>query len=215
MLCTFCTQYASKFGKLISGHRPGKGQFPFQSQRKPMPKNAQTTAQLHSSHMLLKCLKFSKPGISNTWTVNLQMFNLVLEKAEEPEIKLPSPIGSLRKQESSRKTFPSPMHESEKSKWSRSVVSDPQRPHGLQPSRLLHPWDFPGRSTGVGCHCLLHTSVWDECNCLSLGLEWKLTFSRPVATDEFSKFAGMLSAALSQHHLSGFERAQLEFHHLH
>ena len=40
-------------------------------------------------------------------------------------------------------------------KWSRSVVSDPQRPHGLQPSRLLHPWDFPGRCTGVGCHCLL------------------------------------------------------------
>ena len=40
-------------------------------------------------------------------------------------------------------------------KWSRSVVSNPQRPHGLQPSRLLHPWDFPGKSTGVGCHCLL------------------------------------------------------------
>ena len=40
-------------------------------------------------------------------------------------------------------------------KWSRSVVSNPQRPHGLQPSRLLHPWDFPGTSTGVGCHCLL------------------------------------------------------------
>ena len=37
----------------------------------------------------------------------------------------------------------------------RSVVSDPQRPHGLQPSRLLRPWDFPGKSTGVGCHCLL------------------------------------------------------------
>ena len=44
----------------------------------------------------------------------------------------------------------------------------------------------------------------------SLGLEWKLTFSSPVATAEFSKFAGMLSAALSQHHLLGFEIAQLE-----
>ena len=41
-------------GKLSSGHRPGKGQFSFQSQRKAMPKNAQTTAQLHSSHMLVK-----------------------------------------------------------------------------------------------------------------------------------------------------------------
>ena len=48
------TQYASKFGKLSSGHRPGKGQFSFQSQRKAMLKNAQTTAQLHSSHMLVK-----------------------------------------------------------------------------------------------------------------------------------------------------------------
>ena len=52
-------------------------------------------------------------------------------------------------------------------------------------------------------------------HCLSLGLEWKLMFSSPVATAEFSKFAGILSAALSQHHLSGFETAQMEFHHLH
>ena len=49
-----CTQYASKFGKLSSGHRMGKDQFSFQSQRKAMPKNAQTTTQLHSSHMLAK-----------------------------------------------------------------------------------------------------------------------------------------------------------------
>ena len=48
------TQYANKFGKLSSGHRTGKGQFSFQSQRKVMPKNAQTTAQLHSSHTLVK-----------------------------------------------------------------------------------------------------------------------------------------------------------------
>ena len=50
MLWKCCTQYASKFGKLSSGHRTGKGQFSFQSQRKAMPKNAPTTAQLHSSH---------------------------------------------------------------------------------------------------------------------------------------------------------------------
>ena len=41
-------------GKLSSGHRTGKGQFSFQSQRKAVPKNAQTTTQLHSSHMLVK-----------------------------------------------------------------------------------------------------------------------------------------------------------------
>ena len=45
---------ASKFGKLSSGHRTGKGQFSLQSQRKAMPKNVQTTTQLHSSHMLVK-----------------------------------------------------------------------------------------------------------------------------------------------------------------
>ena len=48
--------------------------------------------------------------------------------------------------------------------FSRSVVSDPQWPYGLQPTRLLCPWDFPGRSTGVGCHCNL-TDTWTNlCN---------------------------------------------------
>ena len=50
VLHSICQQ----IGKLSSGHRPGKGQFSFQSQIKAMPKNAQTTAQLHSSHMLVK-----------------------------------------------------------------------------------------------------------------------------------------------------------------
>ena len=40
-------------------------------------------------------------------------------------------------------------------KWSRSVVSDCSRPHGLLPTRLFHPWDFPVKSTGVGCRFLL------------------------------------------------------------
>ena len=104
MLWKCCTQYASKFGKLSSGHWTGKGQFSFQSQRKAMRNNVQTTAQLHSSHTLVKqCSKFSKGGFNSTWTVNFQMFKLDLQKAEEPEIKLPISIGSLKKQESSRK----------------------------------------------------------------------------------------------------------------
>ena len=45
---------SNKSGKLSSGHRTGKGQFSFQSQRKAKPKNAQTTTQLHSSHTLAK-----------------------------------------------------------------------------------------------------------------------------------------------------------------
>ena len=105
MLWKWCTQYGSKLGKLSSGYKTGKGRFSFQSQRKAMPKNGQTTTQLHSFHTLVKqCSKFSKPGFSNTWTLKFQMFKLVLEKAEEPEIKLPTSAGSLKKQESSRKT---------------------------------------------------------------------------------------------------------------
>ena len=49
-----CTQYASKFGKCSSGHRTGNGQFSFQSQRRAMLKNIQTTIQLHSFLMLAK-----------------------------------------------------------------------------------------------------------------------------------------------------------------
>ena len=55
--------------------------------------------------------------------------------------------------------FPSPMHESEKWKWSRSIRSDSSWPHGLQSIRLLRPWYFPGKSTGVGCCCLLLTHI--------------------------------------------------------
>ena len=67
----------------------------------------------------------------------------------------PPSLGFSRQEHWSGLPFPSPMHESEKWKWSCSVVSNSQRPHGLQPTRLLRPWDFPGKSTGVGCHCLL------------------------------------------------------------
>ena len=46
--------YASKFGKLSNGHRTGKGQFSFQSQRRSIPMNVQITTQLHSSHTSAK-----------------------------------------------------------------------------------------------------------------------------------------------------------------
>ena len=72
----------------------------------------------------------------------------------------PPSLGFSRQEHWSGLPFPSPMHESEKSKWSRSVVSDSLPPHGLQPTRLLRPWDFPGKSTGVGCHCLLLKSPY-------------------------------------------------------
>ena len=65
-------------------------------------------------------------------------------------------LGFSRQEHWSGLPFPSPMHKIEKWKWSHSVMSDSSRPHGLQPIRLLLPWDFPGKSAGVGCHCLLH-----------------------------------------------------------
>ena len=141
MLWKCCTQYTSTFGKLSSGHRPGKGQLSFQSQRKAMPKNAQTTTQLHSSHMLVKsCSKFSKPGFSNTWTVNFLMFKLVLETAEEPEIKLPISAGSWKKQESSRNTsisalltMPKPL-----TVWITINVENSERDGNSRPSNLPH-----------------------------------------------------------------------------
>ena len=90
--------------------------------------------------------------------------------------RLPS-LGFSRQEHWSGLPFPPPMHESEKWKWSRSVVSDSSWPHGLQPTRLLHPWDFPGKSTGVGWRCLLWICYWKTPN--SALISWRsrrLTF---------------------------------------
>ena len=60
-------------------------------------------------------------------------------------------------------------------KWSRPVVSDSLRPRGLQPTRLLHPWDSPGKNTGVGCHFLLQ--------CLKVNSESEVAQSCPTPHD--------------------------------
>ena len=67
----------------------------------------------------------------------------------------PPSLGFSRQEHWSGLPFPPPMHESVKWKGSLSVLSDSLQPHGLQPTRLLCPWDLPGKSTGVGCHRLL------------------------------------------------------------
>ena len=96
----------------------------------------------------------------------------------------PPSLGFSRQEPWSGLPFPSPMHESEKWKWSHSVVSDPQQPHGLQPSRLLCPWDFPGRSTGVGCHCLLLVAILGGllksgiCKLTARSIPWCVLFDR-------------------------------------
>ena len=96
MLWKWCTQYARKFGKLSSGHRTGNGQFSLQCQRMFKLPLSYTLSYVSKP-------KFSKPGFNSAWTVSFQIFKLDLEKAEEPEIKLPISAGSLKKQESSRR----------------------------------------------------------------------------------------------------------------
>ena len=84
--------------------KTGKSQFSFQCQRRAMPRNVQTIIQLHSFHMLARlCSKSFKLGFSSTWTKNFQMYKQGFEETEEPEIKLPTFIGSWGKQGSSRK----------------------------------------------------------------------------------------------------------------
>ena len=90
----------------------------------------------------------------------------------------PPSLGFSRQEHWSGLPFPSPMRESEKWKWSRSVMSVSSWPHGLQPIRLLRPWDFPGKSTGVGCHCLLHhLPLWDLNH-------------RTLSSSDFNQFSG-------------------------
>ena len=101
MLLKCCAQYASKFGKLSSGHRTGKG---------PIPKkgNAKECSNYHTialiSHISKVMLKILQARLQQYVNHELADFKLVLEKVEEPEIKLPTFAGSSKKQESSRKT---------------------------------------------------------------------------------------------------------------
>ena len=88
----------------------------------------------------------------------------------------PPSLGFSRQEHWSGLPFPSPTHESEKWKWSHSVMSKTWRPHGLQPTRLLRLWDFPGKSTGVGCHCLprKRSLVFPILLFSSISLHWSL-----------------------------------------
>ena len=99
----------------------------------------------HVSYLLLLLSRFSHVRLCAT--------------PQTAAYQAPPALGFSRQEHWSGLPFPSPMHESEKWKWSRSVMSDSLRPHGLQPTGLLRPWDFPGKSTGVGCHFLPHIKV--------------------------------------------------------
>ena len=100
-----CIQYVSKSGRPSSGHRTGKDKSSFQFPRKVVLKNVLIIRQFNSPLILVKsCLKSCMLGFSIMQTKNFQMFKLGLQKEEEPEIKLPTFIGSQRKLGNSRKT---------------------------------------------------------------------------------------------------------------
>ena len=105
MLLKPCTQYAALIWKTQQWPQAWKRSVFISVPKKGIAKecsNYRTIALI--SHASKVMLKFSKPGVSNMWTMNFQMFKLVLEKAEEPELKLQTSAGSSKKQESSRKT---------------------------------------------------------------------------------------------------------------
>ena len=106
-------------------------------------KVSDTTEQLILSLQLPKEKSFK--------SVNLLL--LLLSHFSRVQLCATPSLGFSRQEHWSGLPFPFPIHKSEKWKWSPSVMSDSSRPHGLQPTRLLRPWDFPGKSTGVGCHC--------------------------------------------------------------
>ena len=95
MLCKCCTKYASKFGKLHSGHRTRKGQFSFQSQRKANVKEYLNYSTIvFISHASKKMFKVLQVRFQQCVIKSFHVYKLDLEKAEEPEIKLTASIGS-------------------------------------------------------------------------------------------------------------------------
>ena len=108
-------------------------------------------------HCLLQCMEVKSES-------EVTQSCLTLATPWTAAYQAPPSMGFSRQEYWSGLPFPSSMHGSEKWKWSRSVMSDSSWLHGLQPTRLLRPWDFPGKSTGVGCHCLLQDREWGGIN---------------------------------------------------
>ena len=105
MLWKCCTQYVGKFGKLSSGHRTGKDQFhsnPKEGQCKECSNYCTIALISHTSDVILKMLQVRLQQYMNGELPDVQA--RFIEKAEEPEIKLPTSTGSSKKQDSSIKT---------------------------------------------------------------------------------------------------------------
>ena len=105
LIRSWCWQAYFKLEIAWSRHVDSLGLIYAHSRPLEMPKNVQTTIHLCSFCKLVRlCSKSIKLGFCSTWTENFQLYKLGFEEAEEPEIKLPTLVGSWRKQRRSRKT---------------------------------------------------------------------------------------------------------------
>ena len=118
-----------------------------------------------------RTLEWVAISFSNAWKWKMKVKSLncvrLIATPWTVAYQAPPSMGFSRQEHWSGLPFLSPMHESEKWKWSHSIVSDSSRPHGLQPTRLLHPWDFPGKNTRVHkliqpnvCFTIKHSKRW-------------------------------------------------------
>ena len=109
MLSKCCTQYATKFGKLSSGHRTGKGQFSFQSQKRAMPKNAHYHTIALISHASKGMLKIFQARLQQEVNWELPDEQARFRKGRGTRGQMANICWSQKKQENSRKTFPAPL----------------------------------------------------------------------------------------------------------
>ena len=112
--------------------------------------------------------------VKYTWVNEVAQSCLTLCNPWTVAHQAPLSLGFSKPEHWSGLPFPPPMHESEKWKWTRSVMSDSQRPHGLQPNRLLRPWNFLGKSTGMGAidvHLTSFLCMWTSS--FSSNICWK------------------------------------------
>ena len=137
MLWKCCTQHASKFGKLSSGHRTGKVSFHSNPKERQCQKcsNYHTIALVsHASKVMLKILQVRLQQYINQELPDVQAGF----KKEESEIKLPASVGSSKQRESSRK-IPTPLHWLRQSRWlcrSQQTVENSERDGNTRPPDL-------------------------------------------------------------------------------
>ena len=159
--------------------------------------------------MLAKqCSKFSKPGFYSMRTVNLQMFKLDLEEAEEPEIKLPTSAGSLKKQESSRKTSTSALLTMLKplTVWTTTNCGNSSRDGNTRPPDLAS-WEIFMQVKKQQLKLEM-----EQQTCSKLGKEYvKAVYCRPAYLTEYVMRHARLDEALAWIKISGRNISNLRY----